>query len=220
MVILALDTSSDFGSVALLRNEEILGEVRLERSLQHSETLFRAVDLLLSGSRTWVEEVDLFVAARGPGSFTGLRVGLAAAEGLAFASGREARAYSTLAALAWQVRGTQGLIVPLMDARRGEVYGASYRSPAGDLRQVTPPRVFEPRDLLESLPAKEEVVFLGPGVKHCMSGIRTRRPWSVHEAELSLARAIGEMAGTAYREPFEPLYLRPPGVIPGAKKRS
>ena len=87
MRILAVDTSSERGSVCIVENREILGEVRLRRSVQHSDRLFRSVDFLFRYVPFGLADIDLFVAARGPGSFTGVRVGLAAME--AFAAAHE-----------------------------------------------------------------------------------------------------------------------------------
>jgi len=211
MIILAMDTSSESGSVALALGETLAGEVRLERRLQHSETLFRSIDMLLASCRTRVGEVDVFVAARGPGSFTGLRVGMAAAEGLAFTTGRQARAISTLAALAWQVGPTPSTLAPVMDARRGEIYGALFRREDARLTEVRKAQVESPAAFLDSLPG-EGVVFLGPGVKHCTSRIQTHDAWTVYDADPYLAPALAEMTARGYEEPFEPLYLRPPGA--------
>lgn len=218
MIILAFDTSSDFGSVALCRNGNPAREIGLERSLEHSQALFRAIDLLLSASRVGFGDIDMFVTARGPGSFTGLRIGMAAAEGLAFATGREAGAVSTLAAMAWTLGESAAWIAPLMDARRGEVYGAVFRREGNRLIEAREGAVARPQDFLDSLPSEEAVVFLGPGVKHCRSGIQMRPRWRGGRTDLLLAAAIGDMARAGHREPFEPLYLRPPAVQPPGRR--
>ena len=212
MRILALDTSSERGSVALTLNGEPGGEVRLGDSVQHSERLFRSIDFLLETSGVRVEDVDLFVAARGPGSFTGLRVGLAAVEGLAFTAGRPVRAISTLAAIAWQIGPSTSPIAPLIDARRGEVYGALFRREGPGLVEVRGPGAERPDRFLGSLP-DEPVVFCGPGVKHCMAEIRMHTGWTIGKADPYLAMTLAEMAAAGHDEPFEPLYLRAPGSV-------
>ena len=145
-----------------------MGEVRLANSVQHSDRLFRSIEFLLESSQIDVEDVDLFAAARGPGSFTGLRVGLAAVEGLAFTSGGKACAISTLGALAWGQGSTSSLIAPVVDARRGELYGALYRRIHHVLEEIRRPRVEDPEDFLASLPS-EAIKFCGSGVKLCTS---------------------------------------------------
>lgn len=211
MIILALDTSSECGSVALARDGALAGEVRLSGALQHSETLFRSIDFLLTTSATRVGDVDLFAVARGPGSYTGLRVGMAAAGGLAYAVGGETVGVSTLGALAWHVGVTQQPIAAVMDARRGEVYIALFRRSEAGLETVTPPRIERPEVVLDSL-AQEQVVFTGPGVKHFGSRIHERESWAVVEAGPWLASGIAEMVGRGHAEPFTPVYLRPPGT--------
>jgi tRNA threonylcarbamoyladenosine biosynthesis protein TsaB len=213
MIVLAVDTSSGSGSVALRSEGRLIGEVRVEDALQHSRTLFRSIELVLEAGGVKVDEVGMLVAARGPGSFTGLRVGLAALGGLAFVSGREARAVSTLAAWAWQAPPGPALIAPLLDARRGDVYSALYRRANGSLEEVAAPRVSRPEEFLRSVEG-EAVVFVGPAVTHCSEEIRRSASWSLGDAEPWLAPVIAEMAEAGYQEAFEPLYLRAPTLQP------
>src|SRR5215510_422492 len=124
MRVLAVDTSSERGSVCATADQEVLGEVRLASSVQYSERLFRSIEFLFRYLPFQLSDIDLFVAARGPGSFTGLRVGLAAMEAFAFAYGKGGAGVSTLEALAWKAGIRDVLIAPTVDARRGEVYGA------------------------------------------------------------------------------------------------
>lgn len=212
MIILALDTSSECGSVALAREGALVGEVRLAGTLQHSETLFRSIDFLLTTAGARVGDIDLFAVARGPGSYTGLRVGMAAAEGLAYTTGGQTVGVSTLGALAWQVGVTEQPIAAVMDARRGEVYVALFRRSEAGLETVTPPHIERPDVLLSSL-EQEQVVFTGPGVKHFGSRIHERESWAVVESEPWLASRITEMAGRGHAEPFSPVYLRPPARL-------
>src|SRR5438105_6533935 len=127
MRILAADTSSRHGSLCVVGGQELIGEVRLASSMQHSEHFFRAVEFLFQHLPFQLADIDLFVAARGPGSFTGLRIGLAAMEGFVTAHGKPGAGVTTLEALAWKTGIQDVLIAPTIDARRGEVYGAMYR---------------------------------------------------------------------------------------------
>src|ERR1051326_7138533 len=122
MRVLAVDTSSERGSVRVTESGEVVGEVRLSSSMQYSERLFGSVQFLFQYLKFRLDEVDLFMAARGPGSFTGLRIGLAAMEGFVSAFGKEGAGVTTLEALAWNVGSCNDLIAPTVDARRGEVY--------------------------------------------------------------------------------------------------
>src|SRR6185295_17066162 len=133
MRVLAVDTSSERGSVCITDNNVVLGEIRLASSVQHAERLFRSVEFLLESLPVTLADMDLFVASRGPGSFTGLRVGLAAMEGFAAAHGQRGAGISTLEALAWKTGVDGELIASVIDARRGEVYGGLYRRTLGVL---------------------------------------------------------------------------------------
>ena len=207
MRILAVDTSSEWGSVCIAEDREILGEVRLRRSVQHSDRLFRSVDFLLKSVPFGLPDIDLFVAARGPGSFTGLRVGLAAMEAFAAAHGKPGAGVSTLEALAWRCGMTERWIAPVIDARRGEVYGAVYqRHSSGALIEVRPPAVMAPERWFASLPASE-IVFCGDGSLRYRDLI-THPGWSLSEVDLYLAAALAELAVMPNCGPLSPLYVR------------
>jgi tRNA threonylcarbamoyladenosine biosynthesis protein TsaB len=121
---LAIDTTSDHGSIALAEGERVLEEVPLESQDGFAHILFDAIRDLLSRHGISLREVDGFASAAGPGAFTGVRVGLTAAKGLAEANARKVVAVSNLEALA--SFGTRALRASVMDARRGQVFGAVY----------------------------------------------------------------------------------------------
>ena len=123
-MILSLDTTSEFGSIALTEGDEIVEEILLHSPDGFGRILFQHVGQLLERHRVTVDAMDCFAAASGPGSFTGVRIGLAAMKGLAEASGKKVVAVSNLRALA--LFGSGPLRAVVLDARRGEVYGAVY----------------------------------------------------------------------------------------------
>jgi tRNA threonylcarbamoyladenosine biosynthesis protein TsaB len=210
MRILAVDTSSERGSVCLMDGGQVLGEIRLGCSVQHSERLFRSIDFLLDYVPFGLADVDLFVAARGPGSFTGLRLGLAAMEGFAAAHGKPGAGVSTLEALAWK-SGIEGqVIAPVIDARRGEVYGGLYQRDGDTLTEVKPPTVMKPEEWFASLPQDTKMVFCGDGAQRYREFIaRDGCPeWSMHEMDLYLAGAVARLAESPNRGPLSPLYVR------------
>jgi tRNA threonylcarbamoyladenosine biosynthesis protein TsaB len=133
MRILALDTASNFGSLALHENGETIEETPLHAPDGFSHILFSQIEALLRRHEWPLESIDVFAAAAGPGSFTGVRVGLTAAKGLADATGRGALAVSNLRALVEY--GTTNARGVILDARRGEVYAAVYDS---KLRAISP----------------------------------------------------------------------------------
>jgi tRNA threonylcarbamoyladenosine biosynthesis protein TsaB len=207
MRILAVDTSSERGSVCVSEDGEILGEIRLRRSVQHSDRLFRSVDFLFSYVPFGLPDIDLFAAARGPGSFTGLRVGLAAMEAFAAVHGKPGAGVSTLEALAWKCGLREQPIAAVIDARRGEVYGAVYRRESrGVLTEVRPPDVMSPERWFASLP-DSEILFCGDGIMRYPEYI-TRPNWTTADVDLYLATAVTELAVLPNRGPLSPLYVR------------
>jgi len=207
MRILAVDTSSERGSACVAAGHEILGEIRLASSMQHTERLFRAVEFLFQHLPFQLADIDLFVAARGPGSFTGLRVGLAAMEGFAAAHGKPCAGVTTLEALAWKTGVEDALIAPAIDARRGEVYGAVYRRAGKSLIEEQSPVVLKPVEWFASLP-RQPLVFCGDGANRYRSEIMAEAGWNIHPMDLYLASTIAELASTPNRWPLQPLYVR------------
>jgi tRNA threonylcarbamoyladenosine biosynthesis protein TsaB len=125
-MILSIDTTGDIGSLALVDDDRIVEEVELQSPDGFAHVLFSAIEQLLTRHRLTLQQIDAFASASGPGSFTGVRVGLAAAKGLAEATGRKMIAVSNLKALA--SFGSRALRAVVIDARRGEVFGAVYDS--------------------------------------------------------------------------------------------
>jgi tRNA threonylcarbamoyladenosine biosynthesis protein TsaB len=212
MRILAVDTSSERGSVCVTDEREVVGEVRIASSIQYSERLFRSVEFLFRHLSFQLSDIDLFVAARGPGSFTGLRVGLAAMEAFVAAHGKRGAGVTTLEALAWKTGMRDLLIAPTIDARRGDVYGGLYRrtgtdSGADKLVEEIPPVVLKPAEWLASLP-RAPLIFCGDGANRYRSLIEEEPDWSIRPMDLYLASTIAELADTPNSGPLAPLYVR------------
>jgi tRNA threonylcarbamoyladenosine biosynthesis protein TsaB len=207
MRILAADTSSHHGSVCVVDGQELVGEVRLASSMQHSEHFFRAVEFLFRHISLQLNDIDLFAAARGPGSFTGLRVGLAAMNGFAAAHEKPSAGITTLEALAWKTGIEGALVVPTTDARRGEIYGAIYRRVGETLIEEQSAVVLKPAQWFASLP-RQPLVFCGDAAIRYRSEIEAHGGWIVQPLDLYIASAIAELALTPNRGPLEPLYVR------------
>jgi len=124
--VLALDTTGETGSVALAIDDRIVEQIELHSADGFAHVIFVEIERLLARHQLTVRDIDCFASASGPGSFTGVRVGLTAAKGLAEATGKKVIAISNLQALAWH--GTRPLRAPVIDARRGEIYGAVYNA--------------------------------------------------------------------------------------------
>ena len=131
VLVLALDTSSPSGSLAVLRDEKVIGVVSTATGEVYSSRMFRELEFLLGELSLRMEELELFAVAAGPGSFTGLRVGLAAVKGWAEVYRKPIAAVSALEAVAAQWRSSAALVVPVRDARRGQLYFGLYRRPSG-----------------------------------------------------------------------------------------
>jgi len=207
MNILAVDTTSERGSAVIRIGHRVGAEVRKDTAMQYSEHLFHSIDRLFDQVDITLDDIDIFAAARGPGSFTGLRIGLATMEGFAFTKQKESFGVSTLAALAWQAGNVDGHIVPVIDARRGEIYAAVFRRDGEELVEVTSPAVLQPAEWLRSL-QDTHTVFCGAGVEAHRNLVEANPNWQVVEVNPYLAATVAAMAGTANREPLEPLYLR------------
>jgi tRNA threonylcarbamoyladenosine biosynthesis protein TsaB len=151
--ILALDTTGEHGSIALVEGGAVLEEVAIESPDGFAHVVFGEIEALLARHHLTLEEIDVFAAAAGPGSFTGVRVGLSAAKGLAEATGRKVAAVSNLRAVA--SLGTGALRAAVIDARRGEIYGGVYNRALNPVcEEVVMPR----EQWLATLPPDAEIV--------------------------------------------------------------
>lgn len=127
MKILALDSTANTSTVALLEDERLVAQYTVNTKNTHSETLLPMVKSLLEASDTTVDEIDAFAVANGPGSFTGVRIGVATIKGLSFGKDKKCVAVSTTEALSVNLDGFDGIICPIMNARRGQVYTCIFK---------------------------------------------------------------------------------------------
>ncbi|MGN1098687.1 MAG: tRNA (adenosine(37)-N6)-threonylcarbamoyltransferase complex dimerization subunit type 1 TsaB [Clostridia bacterium] len=215
MNILAVDTSAVTASAAVMKDGVIVGEVSFTNGLTHSQTIMPMVDYVLKGAGLSVSDIDLFAAVNGPGSFTGLRIGVGTVKGLAYACGKDCAGISTLEALAHNIAPTDLLIVPIMDARRSQVYTAAYRYDGDTLTEVSPPSAVGIEDLCLSL--TENVIFVGDGVAPYMDRISRLMGCRAHFAppQLRLQSAASVAVAAASKAPVSPeklevIYLRKP----------
>ncbi len=160
-VILALDTSSITASVAFYENGRILFQAQLNTGLTHSEQLMPMVEAGFSLIQRDVREVDCVAVTQGPGSFTGLRIGISTAKGLAQGRKVPLVAVPTLDVLAENGRHWRGKICPIMNARRGEVYCAVYQGQAGGILRLSEYQAMPLTDFLHALHGDEPVLFVG-----------------------------------------------------------
>lgn len=224
MRVLALDTTTRAGSVAIVEDDRIVAEWRGDPSRTHAERLPRDILSLLGDHGLGLADVDLFAVASGPGSFTGLRVGIATIQGLAFVRGRQIAAVPALEAIAQSVGrdlGNGAMLGAWMDAQRRDVFTALYRLDSHPpfnperLIEVEGPRVGDPADTLirwAQMADREAILFVGDGAVKHSDVIRSRH--SIIEPP-PLAGAIGRMAiglarqgATMNPADVYPLYVR------------
>lgn len=221
MRILALETAAKAVSAAITEDGKVLASAYQDTGLTHSRTLMPLVELLLKNTGLTPADLDAVAVSAGPGSFTGVRIGVSAAKGLAWAADKPCAAVSTLAALARNVSFLDGLIVCAMDARRQQVYNALFEARDGRLTRLTEDRAIALSGLAEELrddPRPKTV--LGDGGRMCFdyltaAGVPCRLAPAhlVKENAVSVALEAEELAkngGLVSAQELTPVYLRPP----------
>jgi len=215
VLIAAVDTTTARGSVALWRGGDVVAELRLDTEASHSEHLLPGLESLLDALGVGPGEVDAFAVTTGPGSFTGLRVGLATVQGLALARGRPCLGVGALDVLAARIQGAADRLVAVMDAFRGELY---YRVYDGEARALAEPGLAAPEVLAGSLP--EGLALVGDGVLAQGEALRQLLPAAAFPARsLFLAGTLARLAAPALQRgegvpaaELRPLYIRPPTI--------
>ena len=203
MMILALESSATACSAALSRDGELVAQTWQNSGLTHSRTLLPMVDSMLKNCEMTLEQVDVVAVAAGPGSFTGLRIGVATAKGLAWAEDKDCAACSTLESMAWPLAHMEDcLIVCAMDARRKQVYNAIFEAEGDALRRLSPDRAISLADLGEELKNyNKPKIIVGDGAQLCYNTLNEQipdlklapRPLRMQSA-VGVARAAEELA--------------------------
>jgi len=226
LTVLSIDTSSPRGSVALLCGNEVIGELRIASLETHSSRLLRSIEFLLETAGCNLNDLDLVASGIGPGSFTGIRIGVATALGLAQALSIPFAGVSGMDALANQNLFLQGEIAVVMDAQRSQVYYAGYINNNGKIRSIGRPMLLFP-DELESRLKRKSIFLIGDGASRYFSRFRVshaNRPRFV-VTDPFIAAGIGRLAlsrkrtwksGAALQS--EPLYIRPPDAAKSKKR--
>lgn len=205
MKILALESSATACSVALWGEEGLIAQSFQNSGLTHSRTLLPMAHDLLKNCGTTLEQVDVIAVAAGPGSFTGLRIGVATAKGLSWGANRDCAACSTLESMAWPLAFySDTVLVCVMDARRKQVYNALFYANGESLERLTPDRAISLDDLGEELKKiQKRKIVVGDGAKLCYNtlremglsidlapeALRLQSAWGVARAAVELARS-------------------------------
>ncbi len=165
MKILAVDTSTNTATAAILEDNKVLAEKVINFKKTHSQTLMPMIDEILQDTATDAAEIDLYVVANGPGSFTGLRIGVSTIKGMAHAQDKPVVEVSTLEGLAYNLFGCEYIVAPILDARRAQVYNGVYEWKDGVCMEITEPRALSIEECVEDLKRyNRKIVFLGDGV--------------------------------------------------------
>ncbi|MDO4862122.1 MAG: tRNA (adenosine(37)-N6)-threonylcarbamoyltransferase complex dimerization subunit type 1 TsaB [Eubacteriales bacterium] len=160
MLILAFESSAKPASAALVRDGRLLAQTTQISALTHSRTLLPMAEDLLKNCSLTLGDVDVIAVAHGPGSFTGIRIGVSTVKGLAWGADKPCVGVSTLEAMAWHGLAAGGMICPVMDARRSQVYNALFRIADGRPVRLCADRAISLEDLAAELAGYEENVFL------------------------------------------------------------
>ena len=160
MITLAFDSTAKAASVAVCDGEELLALYNIDNGLTQSELLLPMAENMLKSLKLTFDDVNLLACAVGPGSFTGVRIGVALVKGIAFGKSIPCVSVSTLDELAVNLEGLDGIIVPVMDARRQQVYTATYKGEGGSLNKLTPDRAIAISELAEELKCYTEPIYL------------------------------------------------------------
>jgi tRNA threonylcarbamoyladenosine biosynthesis protein TsaB len=217
MKILAIETSTWTGSIAVVDDDRLVCELTLHVEEAHSAQLMPAVDYVLKTAGIEPAKLDGFAVALGPGSFTGLRVGMSTVKGLAVAASKPVVGISTLEAMAWQFPYCPSLICPLIDARMKEVYGAWFKAIDGRIARLSEDLVLPVSSLLKDL--REDALFFGSGSQRYreeivrIAGGHAKLAWPATDG--ARASIIGFLAVEKMKrgdipniDELEPLYVR------------
>lgn len=235
MKILAIDTTAVAASAALCEDGFLLGEYFVNIKQTHSQTIMPMVDSLLKICGVKLKDIGLFAVSCGPGSFTGVRIGVAAIKGLALPFNTPCAAVSALEALAQNVAAADCVICSAMDARRNQFYNALFESSEGKLQRLTEDRAitFEDleKDIKRTISSGKKVIFVGDGAKICYNNLKEKGIGNIELAPQNLLYArASSVAAVGMRQYLEgdtvtpvellPFYLRLPQAERELRKRT
>ena len=202
MKILAFDSTSLTASVAVCEDDKLLGQITLNNGNTHSETLLPMAEQLFRMLSLTADDIEIFACSSGPGSFTGVRIGAATVKGLAFGSGKPCVGVSTLEALAYNLRGYKGIICPVMNARRSQVYTAIFESDGKNIKRVSEDMAIAASELdLKLFELGADVYLVGDGIEVALSCFeKTTVCATPEELRYQSAYSVAQVALKEYKE--------------------
>lgn len=216
--ILALDSTAEVSSVCVCEGEKLVCEITVNTGNTHSQTLLPAVEQTLKMAEMTVNDIDVFACSTGPGSFTGVRIGVATIKGIAYGKGKPCVSVSTLEALAYNLIGNEGILCPVMNARRSQVYNALFKCEDGNLKRLCDDRALAISELDEELAGKAEPIYLsGDGYEITEKGFKkTKISYVPERQKYQSAYSVAQIALKRYEAgeyvddaALVPIYLRP-----------
>lgn len=221
MTILAIDSSAKAASVCIANEEKIIGEFFINTSLTHSQTLMPMTEQLLKNTEMTIDDIDAIAVNSGPGSFTGVRIGVAAAKGLAFPKNLPCVSVSTLESIAYNLLGTDCVVCAVMDARCSQVYNAMFRIKGETVERLTDDRALSLSDLLlEFKQTDERILIVGDGAEITYDFLKNEASNAVLAPKNRRTQTASSVALAAFQKLFEgktqtaaelmPIYLRLP----------
>lgn len=212
MLILSVDTTAVVCSAALSRDGITLGECTVNSGNTHSVTLLPMTEQLLHFCDLSLDDIDAYAVSVGPGSFTGVRIGAAAVKGLAFAKNTPCIPVPSLEALAYNLAGQCGIICPAMNARRGQVYTAVFRSDGKNLKRLYPDSALEVPSLEKLLSEfDEDIYFCGDGYELVRGLSKNETP---ERLRLQSAASVGAVARKIWDETEDKSVFSPDALAP------
>ncbi len=161
MTILAIDTSTDYLSIALMRDGRVIARFHRRSHMRHSSLLVPMIEKLLKKARIKLNAIDCFAISIGPGSFTGLRIGVVTVKGLSYVLNKPIVTVPTLDVIAENVKGFKGIICPVLDARKNKVYACLYQSDGNSIKKISKYLLLPAAQLLEKTAKHDKIIFLG-----------------------------------------------------------
>lgn len=230
MKILAIDCSAKAASVAVMEDDTLLCEGFINTKITHSQTLMPMMKAMLDSARISLDDIDLLAVSRGPGSFTGVRIGIAAIKGMAHAKGLPCAGVSSLLAMALNIDDSDRVICCTMDARCSQVYNALFRVKDNEATRLCEDRVLTVDELAEEISVKNfPVLLLGDGAKICYDSfkekgidVRLAPENLLYQRAFGVAKAaLADFKKGIYCSAKElmPLYLRKPQAERELEKR-
>ncbi len=221
MKILAFDGTAKAATVAVTEGDRLLGHYTIDNGLTQSELLLPMAENLLKSLGLSFSDIELYATAVGPGSFTGVRIGVSLVKGLAFGRDIPCVAVSTLEALAENISPLKGLLIPCMDARRGQVYTATFKSDGKSVTRITEDRAIALSELAEELRDTECDIYLcGDGYEVARNALTAAGITLCETPELLISQSGASVARVAERKydrgeyvsdnELSPIYLRMP----------